>query len=54
MVNSTHDPKRTPPSSPQQWLVDRMYAEYRTDPESVDQSWRDYFASREVPPAPTN
>src|SRR4051812_28327537 len=26
------------------WLVDEMYDQYRTDPGSVSESWRDFFA----------
>ncbi len=29
---------------PNDWLVDEMYEQYRDDPESVSESWRDYFA----------
>ena len=28
-----------------EWYVDQMLAQYRRDPASVDQSWRDYFQS---------
>ncbi|MDN6428713.1 MAG: hypothetical protein L0J79_02625, partial [Propionibacterium sp.] len=26
-----------------QWYIEEMLAQYRADPSSVDQSWRDYF-----------
>ena len=26
------------------WLVDEMYDQYRADPSSVPESWRDFFA----------
>ncbi|MEY4231687.1 MAG: putative 2-oxoglutarate dehydrogenase component, partial [Actinomycetota bacterium] len=26
------------------WLVDEMYAEFLTDPESVSESWREFFS----------
>ena len=29
---------------PNDWLVDEMYEQYRDDPESVSESWRDFFA----------
>jgi multifunctional 2-oxoglutarate metabolism enzyme len=29
---------------PNDWLVDEMYEQYQADPESVSESWRDYFA----------
>ncbi len=28
-----------------EWLVDEMYQQFQTDPQSVDQEWRDYFAT---------
>src|SRR5437763_3672635 len=28
---------------PNAWLVDEMYEQYRTDPSSVSESWRDFF-----------
>ncbi|MGH9279984.1 MAG: 2-oxoglutarate dehydrogenase E1 subunit family protein, partial [Acidimicrobiales bacterium] len=28
---------------PNAWLVDEMYERYRADPESVAESWRDFF-----------
>ncbi|HVM01771.1 MAG TPA: hypothetical protein VM263_03800, partial [Acidimicrobiales bacterium] len=29
---------------PNDWLVDEMYEQYRDDPESVSESWREFFA----------
>src|SRR5688572_5454684 len=29
---------------PNAWLVDEMYEQYRADPSSVTESWRDFFA----------
>src|SRR5436190_3972402 len=29
---------------PNAWLVDEMYDQYRADPSSVSESWRDFFA----------
>jgi len=29
---------------PNAWLVDDMYEQYRVDPESVSESWREFFA----------
>ncbi|HVL07202.1 MAG TPA: multifunctional oxoglutarate decarboxylase/oxoglutarate dehydrogenase thiamine pyrophosphate-binding subunit/dihydrolipoyllysine-residue succinyltransferase subunit [Acidimicrobiales bacterium] len=39
---------------PNAWLVDEMYEQYRADPASVAESWRDFFADyrTEAPPAP--
>src|SRR5580658_6569376 len=34
---------------PNAWLVDDMYEEYRSDPSSVSESWREFFADY-VPP----
>ena len=34
---------------PNQWLVDEMYQQYKEDPASVDQEWRDYFAGTSAP-----
>ncbi|MDE3086730.1 MAG: multifunctional oxoglutarate decarboxylase/oxoglutarate dehydrogenase thiamine pyrophosphate-binding subunit/dihydrolipoyllysine-residue succinyltransferase subunit [Acidobacteriota bacterium] len=36
---------------PNAWLVDDMYEQYRLDPSSVSESWRDFFADY-VPPNP--
>ncbi|WP_058234277.1 multifunctional oxoglutarate decarboxylase/oxoglutarate dehydrogenase thiamine pyrophosphate-binding subunit/dihydrolipoyllysine-residue succinyltransferase subunit [Devriesea agamarum] len=33
---------------PNQWLVDELREQYRQDPSSVDPSWAEYFASRDV------
>ncbi len=32
-----------------EWLVSEMLTRYETDPQSVDASWRTYFADRETP-----
>src|SRR5947209_4636772 len=29
---------------PNEWLVDEMYDQYRQDPSSVSESWREFFA----------
>ena len=29
---------------PNAWLVDDMYEQYRQDPASVSESWREFFA----------
>ena len=29
---------------PNDWLVDEMYEQYQRDPESVSESWREYFS----------
>src|ERR1700690_2602898 len=38
----------SPPSGgafgPNAWLVDDMFEEYRNDPSSVSESWREFFA----------
>jgi multifunctional 2-oxoglutarate metabolism enzyme len=36
---------------PNAWLVDDMYEEYRSDPSSVSESWREFFADY-TPPRP--
>ena len=42
-----------PPSGgafgPNAWLVDDMYEEYRSDPSSVSESWREFFADYTPP-----
>ncbi len=55
----------SPPSGgafgPNAWLVDDMFDEYRNDPSSVSESWREFFAdyvpggvaTAAVPPAPS-
>ncbi|WP_312349176.1 2-oxoglutarate dehydrogenase E1 subunit family protein, partial [Actinomyces sp.] len=37
-----------------QWYIDEMLAQYRRDPSSVDQSWRDYFAAALPAPEPVS
>ncbi|HET9442286.1 MAG TPA: hypothetical protein VFO65_03115, partial [Acidimicrobiales bacterium] len=38
-------PEEQPPTfGPNAWLVEEMYDQYRDDPESVSESWRDFFA----------
>ena len=36
--------RRRSPSAPNAWLVDEMYEQYRQDPASVSESWREFFA----------
>ncbi len=41
---------------PNAWLVDDMYEQYRTDPASVSESWREFFADyvpAGAPPSPS-
>jgi 2-oxoglutarate decarboxylase len=40
---------------PNAWLVDEMYEQYLTNPSSVSEAWRDFFADyrRETDPQPT-
>jgi multifunctional 2-oxoglutarate metabolism enzyme len=44
-----------PPSAstlgPNAWLVDEMYEQYRDDPSSVSESWREFFADYKRDPA---
>ena len=37
---------------PNAWLVDAMYEEYRSDPTSVSESWREFFADYTPPGSP--
>src|ERR1700685_3902061 len=37
---------------PNAWLVDDMYEEYRSDPSSVSESWREFFADYTPPGSP--
>ncbi|HEX4979463.1 MAG TPA: hypothetical protein VFV35_05300, partial [Acidimicrobiales bacterium] len=38
-------PDEQPPTfGPNAWLVDDMYDQYRQDPNSVSESWREFFA----------
>jgi 2-oxoglutarate dehydrogenase complex dehydrogenase (E1) component-like enzyme len=37
---------------PNAWLVDEMYEQYRADPSSVSESWRDFFADYRTDTAP--
>ena len=39
---------------PNAWLVDDMYEEYRSDPSSVSESWREFFADYTPPRAPAS
>ena len=38
------DPRPSSSFGPNDWLVDEMYEQYRDDPESVSESWREFFA----------
>ncbi|HEY5252588.1 MAG TPA: multifunctional oxoglutarate decarboxylase/oxoglutarate dehydrogenase thiamine pyrophosphate-binding subunit/dihydrolipoyllysine-residue succinyltransferase subunit, partial [Acidimicrobiales bacterium] len=47
MVDQQHLAPTTPSGGafgPNAWLVDDMYEEYRSDPASVSESWREFFA----------
>ena len=48
MVDQTRPASPSPPAGgafgPNAWLVDDMYEEYRSDPSSVSESWREFFA----------
>ena len=49
------DEHTTPePLGPNAWLVEEMHEQYRTDPSSVSESWREFFADYRPPgrPAP--
>src|ERR1700728_5140734 len=37
---------------PNAWLVDDMYARFLADPDSVSQSWREFFADYRPAPVP--
>ncbi|HVT75623.1 MAG TPA: 2-oxo acid dehydrogenase subunit E2, partial [Acidimicrobiales bacterium] len=37
---------------PNEWLVEEMFDQYKADPNSVPESWREFFADYRVPPAP--
>src|SRR5205823_14616786 len=51
------DPAARRTFGPNDWLVDEMYEQYRADPSSVSESWRDFFADYQRPggngPSPT-
>ena len=34
---------------PNAWLVDEMYEQYRADPQSVSESWQEFFADYHTP-----
>ncbi|MEX1217927.1 MAG: multifunctional oxoglutarate decarboxylase/oxoglutarate dehydrogenase thiamine pyrophosphate-binding subunit/dihydrolipoyllysine-residue succinyltransferase subunit [Acidimicrobiales bacterium] len=38
------DDSASPIAGPNAWLVDEMFDQYRSDPASVSESWRDFFA----------
>ena len=38
------EPQTTTALGPNAWLVDEMYEQYLADPNSVSESWRDFFA----------
>jgi len=38
------DPQTQDLVGPNAWMVDEMYEQYRADPSSVSESWRDFFA----------
>src|ERR1700704_3290061 len=38
------DPESPSALGPNAWLVDDMYDQYRANPESVSESWREFFA----------
>ncbi|MDQ2678134.1 MAG: hypothetical protein M3Y51_05275, partial [Actinomycetota bacterium] len=44
------DEHTTPePLGPNAWLVEEMYEQYRNDPGSVSDSWREFFADYRPP-----
>ncbi|MGH8839601.1 MAG: 2-oxoglutarate dehydrogenase E1 subunit family protein, partial [Jiangellaceae bacterium] len=46
-------PEEPPPTfGPNAWLVDEMYDDYQRDPNSVSESWREFFA--DYKPSTTN
>ena len=48
-------PDEQPPTfGPNAWLVDEMYDQYKQDPNSVSESWREFFADYKAPDAPNN
>ncbi|HEX2849393.1 MAG TPA: multifunctional oxoglutarate decarboxylase/oxoglutarate dehydrogenase thiamine pyrophosphate-binding subunit/dihydrolipoyllysine-residue succinyltransferase subunit [Acidimicrobiales bacterium] len=44
----------SPNLGPNAWLVDEMYDRYRSDPQSVSESWREFFADYRTSPAPSD
>ncbi|HWW54332.1 MAG TPA: 2-oxo acid dehydrogenase subunit E2, partial [Acidimicrobiales bacterium] len=45
------DPRTAGSFGPNDWLVEEMYDQFKADPQSVSESWREFFANyrREVP-----
>ncbi|MHA3704563.1 2-oxoglutarate dehydrogenase E1 subunit family protein, partial [Jatrophihabitans sp. YIM 134969] len=39
---------------PNEWLVEEMYERYRSDPDSVDPAWHDFFSDYRGPAGPTD
>ena len=52
------EPKSSGSFGPNVWLIDEMFREFKERPESVSESWREFFsdyrpaAGRIAPPAP--
>jgi 2-oxoglutarate decarboxylase len=46
------DPRTAGSFGPNDWLVEEMYDQYKADPQSVSESWREFFTNyrRETPP----
>jgi len=44
--NLTADNQSTDEFGANDWLIDEMYQAYQHDPTSVDDRWRQFFASR--------
>ncbi|HEX2701136.1 MAG TPA: multifunctional oxoglutarate decarboxylase/oxoglutarate dehydrogenase thiamine pyrophosphate-binding subunit/dihydrolipoyllysine-residue succinyltransferase subunit, partial [Acidimicrobiales bacterium] len=42
------DPRPTGSFGPNDWLVDEMYEQFRDDPQSVSESWREFFADYRI------
>ncbi len=51
--SSVPDPAASEPLGPNAWLVEEMYEQYRSDPTSVSETWRDFFTDYTPPGRPT-
>ena len=57
-MTTTDLTSRTPSSDPEgfgpnEWLVEEMYERYRSDPDSVDAAWHDFFSDFRGPAGPS-